>query len=111
MTYAEKYKDVLNYIDSYWDKIIIKPQEKSPLDFLTERHAHIKANYHILEMPHAFLVPNEGKFRYVFYWDTFFMFKGLIRTKREWVLKDMVNNLIYLYNKYGVIPNFNSPAS
>ncbi len=111
MTYAEKYKDVLSYIDSYWDKIIIKPQEKSPLDFLIDRRIRMKTNYHVLEMPHTFLVPNEGKFRYVFYWDTFFMFKGLIRTKREWVLKDMVNNFIYLYNKYGVIPNFNSPAS
>ena len=47
----------------------------------------------------------------MFYWDTFFMFRGLIGTKREWILKNMVNNFIYLFEKYGIIPNFNAPTS
>ena len=111
MTYEKKYQDALSYIDSYWDRIIIKPQEKSPLEFLSDKRSRMRANYHTLEMPYTYLVPNEGKFKHVFYWDTFFMFRGLIRTKREWVLKHMVNNFIYLYERYGVIPNFNSPAS
>ncbi|MDP3941871.1 MAG: trehalase family glycosidase, partial [bacterium] len=50
-------------------------------------------------------------FSYIFYWDSFFMFRGLIRTKREWLMKEMIENFIYLFNAYGVIPNFNSLAA
>ncbi len=32
-------------------------------------------------------------------------------TKREWILNEMVKNFLYLYEKYNVIPNFNSHAS
>jgi len=111
MTYSEKHKDILKYIDWYWDRIIIKPHEKSPFELLFDKRISKKKYINVIDIPNTFLVPNEGKFRFVFYWDTFFMFRGLIKTKREWVLKGMVNNFIYLYDKYGIIPNFNSPAS
>jgi alpha,alpha-trehalase len=39
------------------------------------------------------------------------MFRGLIRTKREWLLREMVENFIYLLDTYGAIPNFNAPAA
>lgn len=101
MTYKEEYKDCLEYIDSYWDKVTHKPEKKV-------------INKHVITIPHTYISPNTkwvGKFGYMFYWDTFFMFRGLIGTKREWILQEMVNNFIYLFNKYGIIPNFNGPVS
>ncbi len=96
--YELEYKDCLNYIDSYWKKIIYKPVRK-------------KINHNFLTIPYNFVTPNDKKFSYIFYWDTFFIFRGLMGTKREWIIKDMVENFAYIFQKYGIIPNFNSQAS
>lgn len=92
------YKDCLEYIDSYWDRIIIKPTK-----WKTDRH--------VLNVPRTFFIPNDSKFNLIFYWDSFFISRGLFGEKREWVIKDMVENFLYLYQKYHFIPNFNAPAS
>lgn len=111
MNYQEEYKDCLDYIDTFWDKVTVKPKSTDYLFNVLKKKSQKRMHKNILQVPHAFIVPNDKKFTHVFYWDTFFMFRGLIRTKREWLLKSMVDNFIYLYNKYGIIPNFNSPAS
>lgn len=98
MTYRERYKDCLSYIDSYWEKITFKP---------TRQEIH----KNIITIPHRYITPNDKKFNFIFYWDTYFMFRGLMGTKREWIMKEMVDNFIYLFKTYGIIPNFNSPAA
>ncbi|MBI2032916.1 MAG: hypothetical protein HYT10_00385, partial [Candidatus Levybacteria bacterium] len=98
MNYFEKYKDCLLYIDSYWDKIIHKPTKK-------------QINDNVIHIPFCYITPNDKKFNFIYYWDTFFMFRGLMGTKREWVIKDMVDNFTYLLDRYHIIPNFNSYAS
>lgn len=102
MDYQKKYKEELAYIDAYWEKITHKPEKR-------------KINRHVVEIPYTYISPNvawvAGNQPYMFYWDTFFMFRGLIGTNREWILKEMVNNFIYIFSKYGVIPNFNAPVS
>lgn len=94
--YAEEFKDCLDYIDSYWDRIIHKPTRR-------------KIHKHVVEIPFAYVTPNDRLFDYIFYWDSFFIFRGLMGTKRDWVMKDMVDNFIFLQQKYGFIPNFNTP--
>ena len=94
MDYYKEYEDCLEYIDSYWNKTIHKSSRK-------------KIPFPKIKIPHSYLVPNKNKFNSIFYWDTFFMFKGLIGTKHAWIMKEMVNNFIYLFNKYGIIPNSN----
>ncbi|MEK7558789.1 MAG: trehalase family glycosidase [Patescibacteria group bacterium] len=96
--YREKYEDCLAYIDNYWKKIIRKPQKQ-------------KINHNFLKIPHHFITPNDKKFSYIFYWDSFFIFRGLMGTKKEWAMKEMIENFVYLFDKYGIIPNFNSHAS
>jgi len=96
--YEKEYRDCLEYIDKYWDMVTHKPSRQL-------------INHHLINIPYEFITPNHKKFMFIFYWDTFFMFRGLIRTKREHLMKAMVENFIYLLNTYGEIPNFNSPAS
>ncbi len=96
--YEKEYEDCLEYISSYWKKIIRVPAKQ-------------KINNNFLDIPHHFITPNDKKFSYIFYWDTFFIFRGLMGTRREWVMKEMVENFAYLFDKYGIIPNFNSHAS
>jgi len=98
--YQGEYKDILTYIDQYWELVTHKPERRI-------------VNHHVVTIPHPYISPNVwlDKFSYMFYWDSFFIFRGLIGTKREWLLKEMVNNFIYLFEKYGIIPNFNGPVS
>lgn len=89
---------MLSYIDSYWAKIIYSPKES-------------RGNAHTIPLPHTFISTNEKSSSHwkgaLFYWDSFFMFRGLIGTNREWIMPGMVDNFIYLLRKYGIIPNAN----
>ncbi len=111
MKISEEYADCLSYIDLFWDKVTVKPKNADQLFNFFKKKAKERMHKNVLDVPHAFIVPNNKKFTHVFYWDTFFMFRGLIQTKRAWLLKSMVDNFIYLYDKYGIVPNFNSPTS
>jgi len=111
MKVTQEYADCLKYIDSFWDKVTIKPKNSDYLFSIFKKKAQERMHENVLNVPNSFIVPNNKKFTHVFYWDTFFMFRGLIHTKREWLMKSMVDNFTYLYDKYGIIPNFNSPSS
>jgi alpha,alpha-trehalase len=112
--WTHEYKDCLEYIDSYWNKIIFKPTKLhlkyrfiNIPTFLKDKNQ----NPHIINVPNAFFVPNLQAQKRICYWDTYFMFKGLLGTKREWIMKAMVENFIYMFGLYQIIPNLNTPAS
>jgi alpha,alpha-trehalase len=117
-TWIENYSDCLDYIDSYWNKIIYRPSRmrlryRVPgLPFTSKGKVtkqDISPNF--IKLPHYYFVPNDNKFTYVFYWDSFFMFRGLLGTKHEWIMKEMVENFMYLFKTFDIIPNFSAPAS
>lgn len=109
----EQYADCLQFIDSYWDEIILKPQAFQIRNRVMRRVIMklAKKNYHIIEVPFSCIVPNATKYRYIFYWDSYFMFRGVLGTKNEWVIPEMVENFIYIFKKYRIIPNFSHPES
>lgn len=92
------YSDCLKYIDKYWDRVIKDPKQ-------------VVVGNGFLKLPHIYLTPNDKKFSYLFYWDSYFMFRGLLGRGYSDILKGVVDNYIYLIKKYGLIPNFNSHAS
>lgn len=116
--WVKEYQDCLEYIDKYWEKVIYEP---SPMHvkfrtshFLYQmNHRMTKAEVHksFIKLPHYYFVPNDGKFTYIFYWDSFFMFLGLLGTKRQWLMKEMIKNFVYLFENFGIIPNFSAPSS
>lgn len=110
--WKERYNDCLSYIDAYWDKVTVYPTNgKHKKKILPLMHVGEKRNKHAIEVPYPFLVPNDKHFSFVFYWDTFFIFRGLIQTKHEWILQSMVDNFLYLFKRYHLIPNFNSHSA
>ncbi|HSY61940.1 MAG TPA: trehalase family glycosidase, partial [Cytophaga sp.] len=68
-------------------------------------------NSRSIKLPHYYFVPNDNKFTYIYYWDSYFMFKGLMGTNREWLMLEMIENFVYLFNTFHIIPNFSAPAS
>ncbi len=111
---AQQYKKCLTYIDEYWNNIILKPQRfqigNRIIKQVTMRPPK-KESYHIIDVPYTCIVPNDSKYRYIFYWDSYFMFRGLLDTEREWVIPEMVENFFYIFKHYGIIPNFSHPES
>ncbi|MDE2589609.1 MAG: hypothetical protein KGL95_08095, partial [Patescibacteria group bacterium] len=105
----------LSYIDSYWNKIILKPKHFRKGRQIVEQVLFIPKeiidNKQVISVPYTCIVPNLEKFSHIFYWDTYFMFRGILGTRYEWVIPSMVENFIYLFKKYQIIPNLTHAES
>ena len=60
----------------------------------------------LLPLPNPYLVPG-GRFREIYYWDSYFTMLGLARDGKTDMMRNMVDNFAYLINTYGHIPNGN----
>jgi alpha,alpha-trehalase len=60
----------------------------------------------LLPLPKPSLVPG-GRFREVYYWDSYFTMLGLAEAGRGQLVKDMADNFAFLIGRYGFIPNGN----
>lgn len=60
----------------------------------------------LIGLPHPYSVPCvEGCFQEMFYWDTYFTNKGYIVMGDVEQAKNNVDNMFYLINRYGFVPN------
>lgn len=60
----------------------------------------------LIPLPHPYIVPG-GRFREIYYWDSYFTMLGLQVCKKTDQVEYMVDNFAYLINKLGFIPNGN----
>jgi alpha,alpha-trehalase len=60
----------------------------------------------ILPLPHAYVVPG-GRFREIYYWDSYFTILGLVEDGRGDLAEGMLKNFAALIDTYGHIPNGN----
>jgi alpha,alpha-trehalase len=60
----------------------------------------------LIPLPHDYIVPG-GRFREIYYWDSYFTMLGLEESKRYALIESMVKNFAYLIDTYGHIPNGN----
>src|SRR3989442_5803687 len=60
----------------------------------------------LLPLPSAYVVPG-GRFREVYYWDSYFTMLGLIESGRADLVRNMLDNFAYLVQTVGHIPNGN----
>lgn len=62
----------------------------------------------LIGLPFPYSVPSpSGMFQEMYYWDTFFTNKGLIISGRVNQAKHNADNMLYLVEKYGYMPNGN----
>ncbi|WP_431274546.1 alpha,alpha-trehalase TreF [Variovorax ureilyticus] len=81
------------HIDDLWDVLTRHPQAHPPRSSL-------------LQLPHAYLVPG-GRFREIYYWDSYFTMLGLDAERHAPLIRGMVENFAYLIDTYGHVPNGN----
>jgi len=60
----------------------------------------------LIPLPHAYVVPG-GRFREVYYWDSYFTMQGLVASGRPDLVRSMLDNFAYLLHTIGHIPNGN----
>lgn len=61
----------------------------------------------LIGLPHPFTVPNLSNFKELYYWDTYFINEGLLSAGYGIQAKNNVDNILYLVEKFGFMPNGN----
>ncbi|MEO8720498.1 MAG: alpha,alpha-trehalase TreA [Ginsengibacter sp.] len=95
-TFSENYvplknRTIIQHIEGLWDVLTRETKE---------------SNNSLIPLPHSYVVPG-GRFREMFYWDSYFTMLGLIISRRIDLIQNMVDNFAYLIDQYGYIPNGN----
>jgi alpha,alpha-trehalase len=84
---------IRKHIDTLWQVLQRKPDAASKLSSLAA-------------LPNPYIVPG-GRFREIYYWDSYFTMLGLQESKQTKVISNMIDNFAYLIDTYGFIPNGN----
>ncbi len=85
---------LIAHLHQHWHKLLRKASDtKSPWTSL-------------VGLPHPYIVPG-GRFREMFYWDSYFTMVGLIASQEVSIALGMLRNFRYLIDSYGFIPNGN----
>jgi alpha,alpha-trehalase len=87
---AEKVS-IARHIDLLWDQLTRTSSEAPPFSSL-------------LALPEPYVVPG-GRFRELYYWDSYFTMLGLAESGRNDLVEHMVRDFAYLIDTYGHVPN------
>jgi alpha,alpha-trehalase len=90
-TASPQHTDVVAHIDALWGT-------------LTRSSPKVPAWSSLLPLPRPYVVPG-GRFRELYYWDSYFSMLGLQQSGRGDLQQDLVDDFAYLIDTYGHIPN------
>lgn len=79
---------------------------KALWDVLKREPDQYNAGSSLINLPHPYVVPG-GRFREVYYWDSYFTIQGLEQNGRKDLIKGIISNFSHLITTYGFIPNGN----
>jgi alpha,alpha-trehalase len=82
---------IAQHIDGLWDILKRTTREAPP-------------NGSLLALPQPYVVPG-GRFREIYYWDSYFTMLGLVESGRHDLIESMVSDFAYLIDTYGHVPN------
>lgn len=93
LNYVTKEKDVVAHIKNLWAVLRREPDT-------------IVIGSSLLALPYPYIVPG-GRFREIYYWDSYFTMLGLQASGELDMIENMVKNFAYMIDTYGHIPNGN----
>ncbi len=88
---AVKHVSITRHIDLLWDQLTRTTTTAPPYSSL-------------LPLPEPYVVPG-GRFRELYYWDSYFTMLGLVQSGRHELVLHMVRDFASLIDKYGHVPN------
>jgi len=89
-----------HHLDTLW-AVLARPS--APAVDPTDSLATFRS---IVPLPKPYLVPG-GRFREVYYWDSYFTMLGLAEAGKGELLRDITDNFAYLIGRFGFVPNGN----
>lgn len=89
--YESGQKTIREHLDGLWNVLSRNPDEKGGT---------------LIPLPKPYIVPG-GRFREIYYWDSYFTMLGLQVSGRIDIIRNMVDNFAWLLNTIGFIPNGN----
>ncbi len=101
LNYIQQEKDVSMHIKNLWGALKRKADFSSSLSEFKNPLGNS-----LLPLPNTYIVPG-GRFREIYYWDSYFTMLGLRESGEVEMIENMVKNFAYLINTYGHIPNGN----
>ncbi|HRJ31573.1 MAG TPA: alpha,alpha-trehalase TreF [Cyclobacteriaceae bacterium] len=84
-------KSAQQHIENLWDVLTRTPDETGGS---------------LIPLPHPYLVPG-GRFREIYYWDSYFTMLGLQASGKIEMIRNMIDNFAFLIDMIGYIPNGN----
>lgn len=91
--YLESQYSTRDHINRLWDALLRNPD-------------HPQMPSSLIPLPYSYIVPG-GRFREIYYWDSYFTMLGLKISGKKSVIHDMVRNFAWLITQFGHIPNGN----
>jgi alpha,alpha-trehalase len=88
---SDKTRPIAEHINSLWPVLTRQPDQEAGS---------------LIPLPHQYVVPG-GRFREVYYWDSYFTMLGLQTSGKHELIENMVDNFSHLIDKIGFIPNGN----
>lgn len=85
----------LDYIIAYWHRL---------------QRYHPQDDENLVGLPKPFLVPSfeeghEFDYNELYYWDSYFMVQGVLDEEHKDLVVGVLENLVYLFNRFKIIPN------
>src|SRR5882724_6260062 len=84
----------------------MEPHIRALWPVLTRPPDTADARSSLIPLPNPYVVPG-GRFREVYYWDSYFTMLGLVESGRTDLVRGMLDNFAYLIHTAGHIPNGN----
>jgi len=88
------------------EKLNLDKHIESLWPVLTRSQEAQKTKGSLVPLPNDYIVPG-GRFREVYYWDSYFTMLGLMVDGQQEYARHMVDNFAFLINEFGFIPNGN----
>ncbi|MDX1515307.1 MAG: alpha,alpha-trehalase TreF [Woeseiaceae bacterium] len=92
-TLTGSHPPVVEYIEALWKILTRAADDRSESSSL-------------IPLPRPYVVPG-GRFREIYYWDSYFTMLGLAQSGHVDRVRDMVDNFAYLIDEIGFVPNGN----
>src|SRR5450432_2243671 len=87
--YRSDNKPILQHLEEIWAVLNRQPQS-------------VRGGT-LIPLPYSYVVPG-GRFREIYYWDSYFTMLGLQVSKKVDIMQNMIDNFAYLVDTFGFIP-------
>ena len=88
---SDSTKSAKQHVEALWDVLTRNPDQEGGS---------------LIALPHPYIVPG-GRFREIYYWDSYFTMLGLQVSGRQDMIRNMIENFSSLIDTIGYIPNGN----